>query len=80
QEQILTNFLDFRKLGSQRQTAENLEKVFQQIYEDDGLKLDNLVGIYTDGAASMVENRSGVVTRLKQQYPGLQSFRCCAHH
>ncbi|KAA6379506.1 MAG: putative Zinc finger protein 862, partial [Streblomastix strix] len=77
--QILTNFLDIRQLGSQGQTAENLEKVFKQICEDYGLKLDNLVGICTDGVASMDGNRSGMVTRLKQQYPGLQSFHCCAH-
>ncbi|KAA6377258.1 MAG: hypothetical protein EZS28_027216 [Streblomastix strix] len=77
--QILTNFQNIRQLGSQEQTAENLEKVFKQICEDYGLKLDNLVVICTDDAASIVRNRLGMVTRLKQQYPGLQSFHCSSH-
>ncbi|KAA6355679.1 MAG: hypothetical protein EZS28_048794, partial [Streblomastix strix] len=77
--QIITHFLDIRDLGPKGQTAENLEVTFKQVCEDYKLDLKCCIGICTDGAASMVGIKSGMVTRLKLQYPGLQTFQCVAH-
>ncbi|KAA6386156.1 MAG: hypothetical protein EZS28_018318 [Streblomastix strix] len=76
---ILTHFLDIRELGPQDQTAESLETIFKSVCDDYNLDLNYCVGICTDGAASMVGKRAGMVIKIKQQYPGIQTFQCIAH-
>ncbi|KAA6395459.1 MAG: hypothetical protein EZS28_009017 [Streblomastix strix] len=74
-----THFLDVRELSPQSQTAENLEAIFISICEDYNLDLNYCVGICTDGTASMVGKRAGMVTKIKQNYNGIQTFQCVAH-
>ncbi|KAA6356618.1 MAG: hypothetical protein EZS28_047855, partial [Streblomastix strix] len=76
---ILTHFLDIRELGPQGQTAENLEATFKSVCDDYNLDLNYCVGIFTDGTASIVGKRAGMVIKIKQQYPGIQTFQCVAH-
>ena len=39
----------------------------------------NLVGACSDGASTMLGRRSGVLTRLKQQFPRVQLWHCMCH-
>jgi len=65
--------------------AENITNLLIRIFEDQGIHLTDhtskplLVGIATDGAATMVGRKSGVVTRLKEKVPHLVSLHCIAH-
>ncbi|KAA6398795.1 MAG: hypothetical protein EZS28_005682 [Streblomastix strix] len=77
--QILTHFLDIRELIPQGQTAENLKATFKSVFEEENLDLNYCVGIYTDGSASMVGKGAGMVSKIKQQNPGIQTFQCVAH-
>lgn len=44
-----------------------------------GITLTGLCDLCTDGAAVMVGQKSGVVTRLKAEVPGVLVTHCIAH-
>ena len=47
--------------------------------EKAGFDMDKLRGVGTDGAATMLGCKSGVVVRLKEQTPTLIGVHCAAH-
>ena len=47
---------------------------FNEIY-----RKANLIGACSDGASTMLRSRSGVLTRLKQQFPRVQLWLCMCH-
>jgi hypothetical protein len=52
--------------------------VFECLKENE-LDVKRMCGVATDGASVMMGRHTGVVTRLKQQAPGLLSSHCIAH-
>ena len=60
----------------------NAESIFDKVTEMlqvKGISLSNLCGVSTDGAAVMLGHKSGVVTRLKSEVPGVLATHCIAH-
>ncbi|XP_045215333.2 zinc finger protein 862-like [Mercenaria mercenaria] len=69
-------------LGINQLNRANSESIFGKVLEmlgKKGIDISNLCGVSTDGAAVMVGNKSGVVTRLKNHVPGVLATHCIAH-
>jgi hypothetical protein len=62
-----------------RANADAIYTKILHLLSEKGLDLANLCGVCTDGAAVMVGSKSGVVTRLKKDVPGLLTSHCIAH-
>ncbi|XP_059358928.1 E3 SUMO-protein ligase KIAA1586-like [Carassius carassius] len=56
-----------------------LKKSLQEADLDDAYLKSHLICITTDGASVMTGRQSGLVTRLKKDYPLLESIHCLAH-
>ncbi|XP_062594268.1 zinc finger protein 862-like, partial [Saccostrea cucullata] len=71
------DFLGIRQLSVAN--AEAISSELIGLLKDKGLDLDRLAGVSTDGASVMVGCKSGVVTRLREMYPGILATHCIAH-
>ena len=72
-----TYFLSIDSL--ERANAESIYSKVLHTLDKKGIDLRGLCGVSTDGANVMVGHRSGVVTRLKKDVPGLLATHCIAH-
>ena len=72
-----TYFLGIADL--QRANAETIYAKVVDMLGQKGILMKGLCGISTDGAAVMVGNKSGVVTRFKESVPGVLATHCIAH-
>ncbi|XP_052264597.1 E3 SUMO-protein ligase KIAA1586-like isoform X2 [Dreissena polymorpha] len=63
----------------ERANAESIHRKVLDTLLKKGIDISKLCGISTDGAAVMTGNKSGVVTRLKGEVPGLLAMHCIAH-
>ena len=72
-----THFLSLKRIKTAN--AETLCDTVIRTLEEKNLDLNKLVGIATDGAATMIGRKSGVVVRLRNKVPYLLSFHCIAH-
>ncbi|XP_052797650.1 E3 SUMO-protein ligase KIAA1586-like [Mya arenaria] len=60
----------------------NAESIFIKLtcmLEQKGIDIVKLCGVSTDGASVMVGSKSGVVTRIKKEVPGVLATHCIAH-
>lgn len=60
-------------------TVNTLYKSVKQCMEEDGLEIENLVGIGCDGANSMVDSHNSLAILLKNNIPNLTVFLCICH-
>ena len=72
-----THFLSLNRIKTAN--AETLCDTVIRIMEEKNMDLNKLVGIATDGAATMIGRKSGDVVRLRNKVPNLLSFHCIAH-
>ena len=72
-----THFLSWNRIKTAN--AETLCDTLIRTMEEKNLGLKKSVGIATDGAATMMGRKSGVVVRLRNNVPYLLSFDCIAH-
>jgi hypothetical protein len=70
--------LSVRKLRDGATAEKISDEVFECLKENEQ-DVKRMCGVATDGASVMLGRHSGVVTRLKQQAPGLLSSHCIAH-
>ncbi|KAK0142236.1 E3 SUMO-protein ligase KIAA1586 [Merluccius polli] len=75
-------FLDLKELAQ----GTDAESIYNSLREaicdagfDDKFLINNLISIATDGASVLTGKRSGVITRLKQDFPKMQSIHCLCH-
>lgn len=73
-----THFLAFRKLN-EGATADRITSLVIDTLNNVGLKVENISGIASDGAAVMIGCKSGFVTRMKSCIPGLLAVHCISH-
>lgn len=73
-----THFLALRKLN-EGATADRITRLVVDTLNNVGLKVENICGIASDGAAVMVGCKSGFVTRMKSCIPGLLAVHCISH-
>ncbi|XP_053388096.1 zinc finger protein 862-like [Mercenaria mercenaria] len=60
----------------------NAESIYMKVLDmlnKKGIELSNLCSVSTDGASVMVGSKTGVVTRLKADVPGVIATHCIAH-
>ena len=76
---------DFKKeflfcvpLETTRRGIDIFEKM-NEFFLNNGLTLENICDICTDGAPAMLGCHSGFQTRVKSQVPGVLSFHCMIH-
>ena len=50
-----------------------------KVLDEFNLKRENLVGLGVDGCSTMLGEKRGLATRLKETSPSLISFHCPAH-
>ncbi|XP_044015627.1 uncharacterized protein LOC122857495 isoform X2 [Aphidius gifuensis] len=74
---ILTNYLGFSQVTET--TAVELYDVFCKFLEDIGLKIENLIGISTDGAENLCGNSHSLYTLLKKKVSSLQLIKYTYH-
>ncbi|XP_062376891.1 E3 SUMO-protein ligase KIAA1586-like [Sardina pilchardus] len=75
-------FLDIKELaqGTDAESIYNsLRETLRGASFDDEFLINNLISIATDGASVLTGKRSGVITRLKQDFPKIQSIHCLCH-
>ncbi|XP_053385860.1 zinc finger protein 862-like [Mercenaria mercenaria] len=60
-------------------TAEQLKNTILSSFDIHDLKINNLVGISTDGAAVMTGKKSGLVQKLKSENPSILATHCISH-
>ncbi|KAA6396349.1 MAG: hypothetical protein EZS28_008122 [Streblomastix strix] len=77
--EIIILFLDIRPLGSDGQTALNLHKTFIGIAQSYDLNIAFLARMCFDGAASILGIKTGLVTRIKSDFPEVGPTHCVAH-
>lgn len=77
QNKIVTDFLGFNEVGDA--TAESLYNDFMKFISETGLKLENLIGIGTDGASNLCGCNKSLYTLLKNRVPKLQLIKCSCH-
>ncbi|KAA6355899.1 MAG: hypothetical protein EZS28_048574 [Streblomastix strix] len=77
--EIITLFLDIRPLGSGGQTAFILHQTFIGMAQSYDLNIAFLAGMCVDGAASMVGIKTGLITRIKIDFPEVEPTHCVAH-
>ena len=77
QGELETHFLSLNRIKTAN--AETLCDTVIRTLEEKNLDLNKLVGIATDGAATMIGRKSGVVVRLRNKVPYLLTFHCIAH-
>ncbi|XP_026293825.1 uncharacterized protein LOC113217939 [Frankliniella occidentalis] len=77
---VVTDFLGFAEVY--RAFAVSLYTLTKEYLQEVGLRIQNLVGLGTDGAASMcsaVHDNSSVYSLLKRDVPNLQLVKCVCH-
>ena len=62
-----------------RTTGAEILKTIIDFIENKGSDMKNCVGICSDGAASMIGKKSGVITRIKQLAPKCAPTHCFIH-
>ena len=72
-----THFLCVKRIHEAK--AETLCTTVIAALEEKDINLNKLVGIATDGAATMIGRKSGVVVRLRDKVPHLLATHCIAH-
>ncbi|KAA6367140.1 MAG: hypothetical protein EZS28_037333 [Streblomastix strix] len=77
--EIITLFLVTRPLGSEGQTALNLHQTFVIMAQSYYLNIAFLAGMYDNGAASIVGIKTGIITRIKIDFPEVEPTHCVAH-
>jgi Domain of unknown function (DUF4371) len=60
-------------------TAEDLYQAVKLFLETNGLSLDRIVGLGTDGASNLCGVKNSLFTRLKAHNPHLELVRCVCH-
>ena len=60
-------------------TSDTIYKAVKDCLEEDGLSLNKLIGIGTDGASSMIGKTHSLSTLLKQDNDELTVVRCVCH-
>lgn len=74
---MVTEFLGFTEI--EKATSEILKDVFMKFIEKSKLKLQNLVGIGTDGASNLCGKNKSLFTLLRNEVPHLQLIKCVCH-
>ncbi|XP_077975498.1 zinc finger BED domain-containing protein 5-like [Styela clava] len=59
--------------------AEDVFKLVAELFENNELKWDKLVGVCTDGAPAMIGSRSGFIARIKQKNSDVIGSHCVIH-
>lgn len=75
-------FLDITELtqGTDAESIYNsLRQSLRQAGLDDEFLGRNLISIATDGAAVLTSKTTGLIARLKRDFPNIQSIHCLAH-
>ncbi|KAK1890660.1 E3 SUMO-protein ligase KIAA1586 [Dissostichus eleginoides] len=75
-------FLDLKELaqGTDAESIYNsLREALRDAGFDDEFLFINLISIATDGASVLTGKNSGVIARLKQDFPKIQSIHCLCH-
>ena len=62
-----------------RTTGAEISKTIIDYIEDKGLDMKNCVGVCSDGAAAMIGEKSGVITRIQRLAPECASTHCFIH-
>ncbi|MCO5586511.1 hypothetical protein L7F22_040451 [Adiantum nelumboides] len=74
---VCTKFADL--LHPKSASAECLFDVLMMYLKEEGLPIQKLIAIATDGATVMTRQHTGLCARLKEKVPHLMSFHCIAH-
>ena len=72
-----TYFLGIESL--ERANADSIFSKVVQMLDCKGIDISKLCSVSTDGASVMVGSRSGVVTKLKEEVPGVLATHCISH-
>ena len=75
-------FLDLKELteGTDAESIYNsLREALRKAGFDDEFLSNNLISIATDGASVLTGKNSGVIVRLKKDFPNIQSVHCLCH-
>ena len=72
-----THFLCVKRIHEAK--AETLCTTVIAALEEKDININKLVGIATDGAATMIGRKTGVVVRLRDKVPHLLATHCIAH-
>lgn len=60
-------------------TANTLYKTVKECMKEDGLQIEKLIGIGSDGANAMIGRKHSLVTLLQKDNPNITVFRCLCH-
>lgn len=74
-----TENLLFRLVRLDGKNAEQITAAILAALKEDGLNVENMVGLGTDGANVLTGHRTGVITRLQEHNPELLLVRCVCH-
>lgn len=74
---IVKEFLGFIEI--EKATSEILKDVFVKFIKKSKFKLQNLVGIGTDGASNLCGKNKSLFTLLRNEVPHLQLIKCVCH-
>ena len=66
-------------VGRRRNIAEDVFKVVVTFFDNNGMKWERFVGVYTDSAPEMVGPRSGYVVRINRESPNAVGSHCAIH-
>lgn len=75
--QVVTQFLDMPVCN--RATGENLFGTLNAVFENRGLKWENVVGYCSDNASVMVGRHNSVLSRIRNHQPSVFNLGCICH-
>ena len=75
----MVEFCDARLVRLEGKDAETITNAILVALEEDGLDIQYLVGLGTDGTSTLIRHRSGVYAWLKERQPELVVVQCVCH-